>query len=159
MEWMLPRFGRRGEQVGSEGRPSRLVGESGDVLVGLVELCDGVGSEELFGCDVEGVGVALDRLEEPGRWVIELAQRGAGGERRFIAGEDLLQRLNRRTRGDGVGPDNAVGVAVADHLEVEVVGVPAAVSIVYSCCRDSCPVNRPCMVSAETPWAAWMVVA
>jgi hypothetical protein len=85
MEWMLPRFGRQGEQAGSEGRPSRLVGESGDVLVGLVELCDGVGSEELFGCDVEGVGVALDRLEEPGRWVVELAQRGAGGERRFIA--------------------------------------------------------------------------
>jgi len=31
--------------------------------------------------------------------------------------------------------------------------------MVYSCCRDSCPVNRPCMVSAETPWAEWMVVA
>ncbi len=28
----------------------------------MVELCDGLGSEELFGCDVEAVGVALDRL-------------------------------------------------------------------------------------------------
>jgi hypothetical protein len=47
---------------------------------------------------VEAVGVALDRLEQPGRWVVELAQHGAGGDRRFIAGEDLLQRLGRRAR-------------------------------------------------------------
>jgi hypothetical protein len=42
-----------------------------------------------------------------------------------------------------------VGVAADDDLEVEVVGVPARVSMVCSSCRDSCPVNRPCMVSAE----------
>jgi hypothetical protein len=47
-------------------------------------------SEELFGCRVEAVGVALDRLEEPGRWVVELPEPGAGGERRFVAGNDLL---------------------------------------------------------------------
>src|SRR5688572_17941004 len=29
------------------------------------------------------VGVALNRLEEPGRWVVELAQQGAGGDGRF----------------------------------------------------------------------------
>ena len=52
--------GREGEQVGSQGRPGGFVGEPGDVPVGLVELCDGLGSEELFGCDVEAVGVALD---------------------------------------------------------------------------------------------------
>jgi hypothetical protein len=52
-----------------------------------------------------------------------------------------------------------VGVAVADDLEVEVVGMSAAVSKVYSCWRDSCPVRRPCMVAAVTPWAEWMVVA
>ena len=97
-EWMLTGFGREGEQVGSQGWPGGFGGESGDVLVGLVELCDGLGSDELFGCDVEAVGVALDRLEEPGRWVVELAQQGAGGDRRFIAGEDLLQRLGRRAR-------------------------------------------------------------
>ena len=45
---------------------------------------------------MEAVGVALDRLEKPGRWVVELAQHGAGGDRRFIADEDLLQRLGRR---------------------------------------------------------------
>ena len=52
-----------------------------------------------------------------------------------------------------------MGVAVADDLEVEVISVRPRVSMVYSCWRDSCPVNRPCMVSAVTPWAAWMVLA
>jgi hypothetical protein len=49
---MLSGFGGEGEQVGSQGRPSRFSGKSGNVLVGFVELCDGLGSEELFGCDV-----------------------------------------------------------------------------------------------------------
>jgi hypothetical protein len=98
----------------------------GEVLVGLVELGDGFGSDKLFGCDVEAVGVALDRLEKPGRWVAELAQQGAGRGGRFIAGNDLLQRLGRRARCNGIGSDDGVRVAVADHLHVEVVGVPAA---------------------------------
>ena len=75
----VPGFGGEREQVGSQGWPGGFGGESGDVLVGLVELCDGLGSEELFGCDMEAVGVALDRLEKPGRWVVEFAQHGAGG--------------------------------------------------------------------------------
>ena len=40
-----------------------------------------LGSNELFGCDVEAVGVALDGVEQPGRWVVELTQ-GAGGDGR-----------------------------------------------------------------------------
>jgi hypothetical protein len=52
-----------------------------------------------------------------------------------------------------------VRVAVADDLQVQVVGARPRVSMVYSCCRDSCPVTRPCIVSAETPCAEWMVVA
>jgi hypothetical protein len=59
-QWVLSGFGRQREQSCPQGRPSRFVGESGDKLIGLVELCDGLGSEELFGCDVEAVGVALD---------------------------------------------------------------------------------------------------
>jgi hypothetical protein len=78
--------------VGSEGWPGRFGGESGDVLVGLVELCDALGSDKLFGRDVEAVGVALNRLEKPGRWIIELPQQSVGGDWRFIAGEDLLQQ-------------------------------------------------------------------
>jgi hypothetical protein len=38
-EGVLPGFGRQGEQVRSQGRPRGLVGESGNVPVGLVELC------------------------------------------------------------------------------------------------------------------------
>jgi len=117
---MLSGLGREGEQMGTQGWPSRLVGEPGDVVVGLVELRHGLGSEELFGCDMETVGVALDRLEQPGRWIGELRQHGAGGERRFIVGEDLLQRLGRGGRGNGLGSDEAVGVAVADTRLVAV---------------------------------------
>jgi hypothetical protein len=89
-ERVLSGFGGEGEQVRSQGWPGGFSSESGDVLVGLVELGDGPGSDELFGCDVEGVGVALDRLKEPGRSVVELAQHGAGGDRHVIAVEDLL---------------------------------------------------------------------
>jgi hypothetical protein len=77
---MLSGLGREGEQVGSQGWPGGFSGESGDVVVGLVELCNGWWSGELFGCDVEAVGVALDRPVKPGRWVVEFAQHGAGGE-------------------------------------------------------------------------------
>jgi hypothetical protein len=97
-EGVLLGFGRQREQVCPQGRPSRLVGEPGDEPVDSVELRHGLGSEKLFGCDVEAVGVALDRPEKPGRWVVELAQQGAGGDGRFIAGDDLLQRLGRRAR-------------------------------------------------------------
>ena len=44
-EWVLTGFGREGEQVGSQGWPGRFGGEPGDVLVGLVELTDGLWSE------------------------------------------------------------------------------------------------------------------
>jgi hypothetical protein len=98
-EWVLTGLGREGEQVCPEGRPRRLVGEVGHDLVGsAVERLNGLGSDELLGCDLEAVGVALHRLAEPGRWIVELAQQGACGDRRFIAGEDLLQRLGRRAR-------------------------------------------------------------
>src|SRR5215217_4315217 len=97
-EWVRSRFDREGEQVGPEGWPGGFSGESGNVVVGLVELCDGLGSEEPFGCHLEAVGVALDRLKKPLRWIVDLAQQGAGGDRRFIAGENLLQHLGRRAR-------------------------------------------------------------
>jgi hypothetical protein len=57
-----------------------------------------LGSDELFGCHVEAIRVALDRLEKQGRWVAQLAQQGAGREGRFIAGDDPLQRFGRRAR-------------------------------------------------------------
>jgi len=76
---VFPSVGRNVEQMSSQSWPSRFSGEAGDVLVGSVELRDGMGSDELFGCDVEAIGVALDGLEQQSRWVVELAQHGAGG--------------------------------------------------------------------------------
>ena len=76
-EWVLSSFGRQREDVGSQGRPGGFGGESGEVPVGLVEFRDDLGSEELFGCDVEAVGVALNGVKQPGRWGVELAQQGA----------------------------------------------------------------------------------
>ena len=36
--------------------------------------------------------------------------------------EDLFEQLGRGAGCDGVGSDNSVGVAVADHLHVKVAG-------------------------------------
>ncbi|MET0711473.1 MAG: hypothetical protein ABWZ30_03080, partial [Jiangellaceae bacterium] len=60
--------------MGSQGWPCGFGGEAGDVLVGLVELCDGRWSDELFGGEVEGVGVALDGVVRAGGGVVEFTQ-------------------------------------------------------------------------------------
>ena len=91
-------LGSQGSGPGSVGVSAVRRQSSATVVVGLVELCDGLGFDEMFGRHMEAVGVALDRLKEPGRWVVELPEHGAGGERRFIAGEDLVQRLGRCAR-------------------------------------------------------------
>ena len=79
---------------------------------------------------MEAIGVALHSVEEAGGWVVELPKQAAGGDRRVVARQDLLQSLGRGGRGNGLGSDEAVGITVADDLEVEVVGVPAAGRIV-----------------------------
>jgi len=56
------------------------------------------GPRSCSACHVGAVGVALDRPEEPGRWIGELPQQGTGRDRRFIASDDLLQRLGRCAR-------------------------------------------------------------
>jgi hypothetical protein len=43
-EGVFAGFGCEGEQVGSQGWPGGFSGESRDIIVGLVELCDGLGS-------------------------------------------------------------------------------------------------------------------
>jgi hypothetical protein len=105
--------------------PSRFSGEAGDVLVGVVEPCDSRWSDELFGGEVQGVGVALDGVVQAGGGVVEFTQLGGGGGGGVVAGEDLLQGLGRRLGRTSFGTNEAVGVAVADGLEVEVVGVPS----------------------------------
>jgi hypothetical protein len=112
--------------VSSQGWPGGFGGESGNVVVGLVELCDGLRSNKLFGCDVEGVGVTLDRLKQPRRCVIELAPQCASRDRHLVAGKDLLQSLGRGGWGNHLRSDEGAPVAVADDLNVEVVGLPSA---------------------------------
>jgi hypothetical protein len=68
----------------------------------LVELCDGLGSDELFGRHMEAVGVALDRLKEPGRWVVELPEHGAGGERAASSRARICCSVSVGVRGDMV---------------------------------------------------------
>jgi hypothetical protein len=66
-EWVLIGFSRQRKEVCSEGRPRWLAGEFGDDLVGLaVERVNDLGSDELLGCHVEPVGVALDGVVERG---------------------------------------------------------------------------------------------
>ena len=78
-EWVLTGFSRQREQVCSEGRPRRLAGEFRDDLVGLaVERVNDLGSDELLGCHLEPVGVALDGIEQPRGWVAEFAQQCGG---------------------------------------------------------------------------------
>ena len=43
-----------------------------------------------------------------------------------VAGQDLFEEVGGGAGGDGLGSDEGVRVAVADDLQVEVVGVPAA---------------------------------
>ena len=76
-----------------------------------------------------------------------------------VAGEDLLQGLGWGAGCDGFGSDEGVRVAVADDLKVEVVGGPSAGEHGVQLLPGLLPGSRPCMVSAVTPWAAWMVVA
>ena len=66
-----------------------------DVLVNVVKVGDSLRSDGLLGGEVEAVGVTLNGIEQPGRWVLELAQQGAGGDRHLIAGHDLPQRFGQ----------------------------------------------------------------
>ena len=63
---MLAGFGGEVDQVSAQGRPGWLVGDAGHELVGAVECVHDPGSDELFGGDVEAVGVALDAPDAAG---------------------------------------------------------------------------------------------
>jgi hypothetical protein len=63
---------REGEQLGSQSRPGRFSGESGEVVVNLVELCDGLPAEELVGFHrpkTPPIRQGSDQVRRPGaRW-------------------------------------------------------------------------------------------
>jgi hypothetical protein len=54
-----------------------------------------------------------------------LAEHCGGRGRGVVAGENLTEQLGRGVRCDGVGSDEAVRVAVANNLQVEMVGGPS----------------------------------
>ena len=76
---MLAGLRGQGDEVGTQGWPGRLVGDAGHDLVGsAVERLHDAGSDDVFGGDVQPVGVALDRLVEPDRGVAEFPELGGG---------------------------------------------------------------------------------
>ena len=120
---MVAGFGGEGDQVGAQGRPGRFVGDAGHELVGAaVERIDDARSDELFGGGVQSVGVALDRLMQPDRGIAEFAQDRGGGGGGVVAGQDLFEHFGGGAGGDGFGSDDGVRVAVADDLQVQVIG-------------------------------------
>ena len=88
--------------------------------------CDEVGACGLFGGVAEGVAVAGDGVRESVGRVGEGAGGRGGGGVVLVAGEDAFEEVGGGRRDDRLGPDEGVGVAVADDFEVDVVGVPAA---------------------------------
>jgi hypothetical protein len=95
-----------------------------------VEDLNDLGADQLLGRHIEPVGVALDRVEQPGSWVAEFSQQRGGGGRGIVAGEDLLQGLGGRRGCDGLRSDDGVRIAVAHYLEVDVVGGRPRLSMV-----------------------------
>jgi len=106
---VLSGLGRQRDQVCSKGRPGRLTAEPRNDLVGPVELRHGLRSDELLGCDVEAVGVALHRITEPDGRVTELSQQRGGRGGGVVSSEDSLQRLGGRAGCDRVGLDEGMG--------------------------------------------------
>ena len=131
----------RGEeqQVGPQRRPRRRLrqprkprqpgGISGGVLGGagpggLVEGGDQAGAgllEVLLDGEVEAVEVAGGGLPEAGGRRGGLATQGGGRAGGVVVGEHPLQQVDRGLRVGHLGVDEAVRVAVADDLEVDVV--------------------------------------
>ena len=101
---MLARFCSQGDQIGTQSRPGRFIGDPGDDLVGLVvERVHDPGSDNLFGGDVQTVGVALHGLVEPDGGVTELPELGGGRGGCVVVGEDLFEEFGGGAGGDGVG--------------------------------------------------------
>ena len=120
---MFASLGGEGDEVRTQGRPGWLVGDAGHDLVGsAVERVHDAGSDELFGGGVQPVGVALNSGMESDRGVAELPELGGGGGGGVVAGQDLFEQFGGGAGGDGFGSDDGVRVAVADDLQVEVVG-------------------------------------
>ena len=113
--------------MGAQRGPGGLVGQAGEQLVdGAVQGLDDVGTDDVLGGDVEAVEVALGGLAEPGGGVGLLAHEAGRGPLGVVAGQHRLEDVGRGERPDQGRVDHRVRVAVADDLEVDVVGRSAA---------------------------------
>jgi len=94
---MLAGVRSEGDQIGPQGWPGRFVGDPRHNLIGPeVECRDGARSDDVFGGDVQPVGVALHGLVEPGRGVAEFSELGGGGGGGLVAGQDLFEQFGGR---------------------------------------------------------------
>ena len=79
VEGMLTGRRGQGDQVRTQCWPGWLAGDAGHNLVGLVvKRRDGVRSDDVFGGDVQAVGVPQDGLVEPDCGVAEISKLGGG---------------------------------------------------------------------------------
>ena len=126
-EWVLTGFSRQREQVCSERRPRRLAGEFGDDLVGLaVERLNDLGANQLLGRHMEPFGVALNGLESRAAGSLSprssvVAEVGVSSRARICCSS-----LGRGAGCDGFGSNDGVRVALADDLQVKMVGRSSA---------------------------------
>ena len=119
--------GTQQHQVGAQSRPGRLVSEAGQQLLDRHVHRGGHGAaDDVLGGDVEAVEVALGGVTEPNPWVGFLADHAGRGLLGVVARQHRLQDVGGGERPDQGGVDHRVRVAVADHLEVDVVGLRTA---------------------------------
>ena len=130
--------GAEQQQMGAQGGPGGLVRQPGSQCLdggvqrvdhvdrGAVDAGRGLVAQQVLGGDVEAVEVALGGLAEPGGGVGLLAQQAGRGPLGVVAGQHRLEDVGGGERPDQGRVDHRVRVAVADDLEVDVVGVRAA---------------------------------
>jgi hypothetical protein len=78
-ERVFSRLRGQGDEVSSQGGPGRSVGDVGyDLLGPTVERVQNCGSDDLLSGGVQAIGVALDRIMQPGSRVAEFAEERRG---------------------------------------------------------------------------------
>ena len=147
-------------EVAEQGGPGGAVTYAGDDLVdALLQGLQPAGFLEGDGGVSEAVAVPGVCGRQGGGDVGGLVAGGGGGDLRFVAGQDLLEDVDRGAGVGGGGGDDGVLVAVHGGDEVQVVGVPAAGEGDVQLLTGLLAGGHGVQVSAVTPWAPWTVVA
>ncbi len=113
---------REQHQLRPQYRPGRRVRDARDEMLGVgLDLSHAPASDDLLGAEAERVDIAVDgRLQPGGRIGLDSPHAGRR-QRRLVARQHGLQHLGWG-RGHGrLPPRQAVGLTVADHLDVGVV--------------------------------------